>query len=79
MQVSDFRGTKDFSLEISYDRFGWTVLVEDTLADLWTVDKCSMPKMEFDVITHGRYVKFTAKNYYGYGSGLNYIGFRYMK
>ncbi len=66
-------------MAISYDVINWNVVVEDTLADAWDLGGvCDMPLEEFEVVAHGRYVKFTAKNFHGNSAGINYITFKFM-
>ncbi len=63
---------------MSRDKSMWAMLLEDTLEDASGADDCEIPTVSFDVnpATVGRYVRFTAKTYYGYAVSLDYISFR---
>ncbi len=63
-------------METSDDQTVWTLAVEGTLASAAAADPCHLPLEEFPAVAQGRYVRFTAKSYYGVGVGLNYLGWK---
>jgi hypothetical protein len=74
------RGTKDFTLEVSYDNTNWNMVVADTLASVKDYDLCELPLETFDAPAHGRYIRFTYLTYYGsWGGGLNYISWEFLE
>lgn len=66
------RGTRDFILETSLDGSVYTTAVSATLASVFGTGN-SIPLETFALSTPvlGRYVKFTAVNFYTNGAGLN--------
>ncbi len=73
------RGTKDFTVEMSRDLIQWETLVDSALADMRGagVDHCAIPTAKYDVLAYGRYVRFTAKTYYGLSPGLNFMTWKF--
>lgn len=67
------RGTKDFAIDVSSDCRTWQRAVTSTLPNGRYLN-CDVPTIQFPVAKFGRYIRFTAINYYGYGAGLNYLG-----
>ncbi len=73
-----FSGTKDFKLEISYDQNEWTLLTSGTLPSALDLGVCDIPINTYETPAHGRYFRFTAVNYYGKGSGINYLDWQFL-
>ncbi len=71
-----YRGTKDFTIAESYDLSHWRVVVSGTLTSAIGMD-CQAPIEVFPAVFHGRYIKFSAVSYLGYGYGLQYFSWSY--
>ena len=71
-----FRGTRQFTIGVSDDNINFETVVEGTLTT--AIDKeCDAIELEsFNVPSSVTelYIKFTALNYYGVGTGLQYLG-----
>ncbi len=73
LKCINFRGTDEFTLEVSYDTVVWKTVVQDRLPDASGSPDCHIPLVAFDVTAQARYVRFTAVSYFYHGAGLNYI------
>ncbi len=53
--------------------------MEDVLPDVRSLvnSDCDLPTSAFDAVGFGRYLRFTAKDYYGRGAGLNHMTWRF--
>ncbi len=62
---------------MSEDNTDWVILVFGTLRDQSSKESCNVDLESFNrsESSPGRYLKFTAETYYGYGgAGLQYLG-----
>lgn len=71
------RSTKDFAIDISFDKEMWTEVVSDALTDVRASACSDVPLMDFAPaggVTFARYIRFTVKTFYGTaGGGLRYF------
>ena len=69
------RGTRDFSISMSDDNVNYEEVVSGTLTDARNLD-CEDIHLETFELTAPRtekFIKFTAVNFYGAGSALQYM------
>ncbi len=71
-------GTKNFTVETSYDMSEWTMVIDEVMESAIGINICEIPLQKFSAPAHGRYVKFTAVTHYGAGSGLNYLTWHFL-
>ena len=72
-EIGPYRATKDFSIHGSLDGINWTSLHTGTLPEPFN-QGCYAPAVEVNVGNQEfQYILFTAVNYYGGGSGLQYL------
>lgn len=73
-----FRGTKDFTIEMSHTKSDFDQVVSGTL-DLDTTQTCKQELREFmlTVPMLGRYIKFIVNSHYAYGASLSYLTWLY--
>ncbi len=67
------RGTKDFMVEIGICGTDWISILSDTLTSAINKTCQDIPVIQYSVDLDGRYLKFTALDYYGEGSALQYF------
>jgi hypothetical protein len=71
-----FRGTKEFTVELSLDNIAWTTVADETLQDASGYTNCALVRVEafcLDSPMEARFIKFTSNSHYGKGGGLNFI------
>ena len=74
--VSFHRGTKDFTILLSEDGTTWDEALKGTLASV-AHKGCDVPVVDFNLgdPRTERYVRLVLNSYYGYGAGMQWIGF----
>ena len=83
MILKFFRGTNQFTIEVSSDNVTWTKVVDSSLQDIPQYyyysgdynELCQLPLEEFvpsSVVT-GHLIRFTAKSCFGSGCRLQYL------